>query len=694
MNYYNQDNSLNKAVMDSTNGADWSLTLSSLGPKIFVIRGDYFNKAIYEVSRDLVWLRWSEIGQRNLPSQLSLKNLSVLELYEDYLGRGGNHLKELWETDSDAPVQLRVLVISGCLKFQRFPTSIGRLNLLKKIVIVHGFNLTILPEEFCHLRSLEDLVLHACRQLSSLPTNFGDLRSLRSLDLSCCGKLSMMPDSFKKLMLLQYLNLESCHELILASEDFENITKLEYINLIRCSQLKELPRHLTNQACLRELYLAPSGRFIFMGGKMRLRELPINIGQLSRIQKISIGSELLTTLPTSLGDLSFLTNLQIGRCPNLESLPTSLGDLSSLTTLVIYDCSSLESLPTSLGDLPSLRNLSIVACKDLFSLPASLERLNLLEHLRIDACPINCLPSGLSNLKDIVLKGTQVCRISMSEDRYPRLESLELKENHHLTEIEAVPTTVRSIEMSDCKMLKKLRVPCDLVNLERLQISYCPELEELPSFAHSTSLREFELVYGCYRIQKIKGLENCTRLESLRVETCWEVPGIESLEGMEKLRVVELRASKGSVIERCIQTIEKWPDEISICMPAVPEASSIVDSLPLSPNLVLFHSLQIGPMSTLVKLPPSNGDALMLCCVINSVSSFNTLVPPQGIFFLKEGRWAWVGVYKSQNGNEFIIGTVKNDTCKVEKCLAVRGDKQKVVEAFHSWLPFLRKLGI
>ncbi|GLJ38485.1 hypothetical protein SUGI_0784190 [Cryptomeria japonica] len=134
-------------------------------------------------------------------------------------------------------------------------------------------------------------------------------------------------------MLLQYLDLESCYQLILTSDDFENNTKLEYINITTCIQLKELPRHLTNQDFLRELYLAPSTTNFIATGKTRLRELPINIGQLSRIQKMSIGSKLLTTFPTSLGDLPSLTTLENSFSSSLKFLRTTLGDLPSLTTL-------------------------------------------------------------------------------------------------------------------------------------------------------------------------------------------------------------------------------------------------------------------------------------------------------------------------------------------------------------------------
>ncbi|GLJ38063.1 hypothetical protein SUGI_0774780 [Cryptomeria japonica] len=777
---------VSEEIMDNTIGGDWSLAPSLLGPKIFVTRRDYFNKVIDGVSRELVWLRWFEIGQRNLPSWLSLKNLRVLEIYEQYDYEGEHHLEELWEADRDAPVQLRQLVISGCNKFQRFPNSIGRLNMLRKITIRRSYNLTRLPDEFCRLQSLEHLQLCDCNQLSSLPTSFGNLKNLRFLDLSHCRKLTMVPDSFKKLMRLQYLDLQSCDQLILMSEDFQNITKLEYINLNGCDKLEELPRHITNQASLRKLRL---------DWTVRLRELPINIGQLSKLQKMIIGgTELLTSLPTSLGELSSLTDLSFSHCASLESLPASLGKLSSLTDLLFFHCPSLEylpaslgnlssltymsigecpslhSLPTSLGNLPSLKNLTIDGCLKLESLPTSfgdlsslthlsiyccprlkclphsVERLNLLEYLEIEDCPVKVdfgaasLPIGLSNLKDIRLTDTEICRISISEDRYPRLESLFLF-NNPLTEIEALSKSVKSIELASCRMLKNIRVTCDLVNLEFLKIKSCPELEELPSFTRLTSLREFELLCSCYRIQKIEGLEYCTRLESLRVDTSWEVAGIESLERMEKLRRVELRGNKGSAIERCIQTIKKWPDEMQICMHTVPDASSLVDSF-LSLNVMVadsFSNRKFGSRPELVNMHSSDDDAIMLCFVINCVTPQMTpgltllgngdAVSLETLPELEKGRWAWIGVFTSQGrgrvwqtAEKFEIDEetdeqeyegedeqgdeqenegedVQDDEPEeeedeeeneLERGLVVSGEQQRVVEAFHFLLSILQ----
>ncbi|GLJ33565.1 hypothetical protein SUGI_0674930 [Cryptomeria japonica] len=643
-------------LMVKTNGGIWQLSPSLVGLKYLITSGNSFCEVMVEVSRELVWLRWFQIGQRNLPSGLSLKNLRVLELYEKndmFFKKAEHHLEKLWgETEGEAPVQLRELIISHCRNFQGFPKSIGHLKHLKKIVIIASWNVRSLPNEFCLLQSLEHLVFHC--PLLSLPNNFGNPSNLRYLNLADCS-FERLPVSLKNLMLLEYLNLEFCSLLEFTSEDLnfmENMTKLEFLSLSGCEELEDLPRHITTQASLRELYFSDTS----------LRELPNNIGQLSKMRKMDV-TVMSTSLPTSFGGLSSLTQLAIKSCPKLERLPDSFGGLPSLTILSIEDCSKLEGLPDSFGDLSSLTNLDIKRCPQLEILPESIGQLNNPLKLSICSCPISelnfgtaSLTFGPSKVKDIQLIETKVCMISFSEDCCPHLKSLSISDNHHLKEIEALPRNLESITLKDCEMLKNI-----------------------PSFAQLTSLRKFQL-FGCYGIEKIEGIENCTGLTELRVDTCWEVPGIESLEHMQNLKELEFRANKGSVIERCIQTIQKWPDEtITIFTRALPQAASVLVSL-VSPNLVIANSIsnqKINSHPQLVMKRSSNCEAFILCVVTNCLSSQMTMYIDNGwsrpsVIKLEKGRWAW------ENGGE---------EDKVEQGLVMSGEEQTVMVAFRSLLP-------
>lgn len=83
--------------------------------------------------------------------------MRVLQLREErYPWENRNRLEELWESENNAPVQLIDLLIYSCHAFQRFPGSIGCLRHLKKIA-AHDTGVESLPNEFCHLESLEQM---------------------------------------------------------------------------------------------------------------------------------------------------------------------------------------------------------------------------------------------------------------------------------------------------------------------------------------------------------------------------------------------------------------------------------------------------------------------------------------------------------------------------------------------------------
>ncbi|XP_059070409.1 disease resistance protein Roq1-like [Cryptomeria japonica] len=151
--------------------------------KLLVMRGDYFNQIINEV-----WLRWSEIGQRNLPPQHSLKNLRVLQLEGGYFGK--THLEELWEAESD-----------GC------------------------GDLILRSDDFQNITKLEFLDLSGCNQLEELPrpiTNqvflrefyLDDLQRLREIKIGQLSRLQKMPEIFAELLWKFVLFSSSFHSVL------------------------------------------------------------------------------------------------------------------------------------------------------------------------------------------------------------------------------------------------------------------------------------------------------------------------------------------------------------------------------------------------------------------------------------------------------------------------------------------------
>ncbi|GLJ47264.1 hypothetical protein SUGI_0998050 [Cryptomeria japonica] len=396
----------------------------SIGLKILVGTGHFFNQQNDALLKELVWLRCYKFQHSVIPSWFAMKNLRVLQFFDS------ERLEDLWNAEADAkswlqiPLELRELTIKNCRVFGGFPESIGQLTHLKEIrVIGKSSKMRSLPREFCLLQSLELLKLYRCENLSSLPSDFGKLTRLERLDLSYCPQLKMIPDSTRQLTLLQYLNLEGCWELTFKSENIdilEHMTKLEYLNVTGCWKLEELP--LPNGVSLRELYIKGT----------RLRELPSTIGQLSKLAMLEISSELLKTLPTCVGNLSSLLELKISSCPNLESLPSSLWNLSSLTKLEIASCEKLHSLPDSLGRL----NLSGQACR----------------------------------IKNLQITSTKLSKISIPEELCPCLVTLTLRYNRLLREVETLPKTLETVKIDHCDVLENITaiLVCERLSLEDL----------------------------------------------------------------------------------------------------------------------------------------------------------------------------------------------------------------------------------
>lgn len=180
------------------------------------------------------------------------------------------------------------------------------------------------------------------------------------------------------------------------------------------------------------------------------------------------------------------------KCPLLTSLPSSIGNLSRLIHLKIYGCEKLESLPESIRCLNILEYLNI-SYSGVKSFPEDFWHQTNLRTLNISFCPdmpLEFVSCSMSRLEHLSLKNTQVSRISISQASCPSLETLVLESNDHLMEIETLPLEVKSARLSRCKILKNISGIRNLVKLQELYIYGCPELDELPGLADLVSIEK------------------------------------------------------------------------------------------------------------------------------------------------------------------------------------------------------------
>ncbi|KAH9294300.1 hypothetical protein KI387_040493 [Taxus chinensis] len=224
------------------------LAASSLGLKIFDVRGDYVSHIIDKlVSKELVWLRCNDFaGHGNLPSQLSLKKLRVLEFRS--FGHG-HQLGELWEVDSDGSLcKLKTMWL--------YRTRVSKISIsedccptLETLNIGDNDNLTeieVVPMTVKNIRlencktvnnirgigglvNLEDLRILNCPELQELPS-FAELTSLRKFELAACYKIVKL-EGLEHCRSLEQLRAEIRWEI-------PGLQNLEHMERLRTVELK------------------------------------------------------------------------------------------------------------------------------------------------------------------------------------------------------------------------------------------------------------------------------------------------------------------------------------------------------------------------------------------------------------------------------------------------------------------------
>ncbi|XP_057839989.2 disease resistance protein RUN1 isoform X2 [Cryptomeria japonica] len=540
-----------------------------------------------------------------------------------------------------------------------------------------------------NLRILELIKAHCLVQL-------WDNSDLRELCIDEARKLQRIPNSIGRLQGLKCINISYCESLEDLPEEFCNLQSLEWLKLSHCSRLSSLPSRLGDLINLRYLDLEEF---------KKLQTLPDSFKQLRHLQHLNLhGCEELTLRSDMLESIGNLEYLNFEGCWKVEQLPNQITHQVCLRELHVKH-TSIREVPSDIGELRKLEVLDI-GSRFLTSLPYSLGNLSSLTRLELSNCKmLNCLPdfSGpLNMLKRISIYSTSVSTISISGDSCPSLEHIVLDNNDHLVDIQSLPTSVRRLEVSDCKTLKKATGLGGLANLQILWIESCPELNELPSFAELHSLKEIYIRY-CDEIVEIEGLEKSRSLETLEVvQTSWKSQGIQSLEGLEKLKRLVMVAENRSALRPCIQTIKKWPGEMVICGRAVSGAESALDSLSF-PTLSIVRSLEKTSLLNQWKVECRKmhaSDAAVVCFLVNSITDCRCWL--YNLYFsyfsgwtsmrLKEGKWVLVGVLR-QGCGDIVSATAEiwgGEGDEVERGILLVGEEGIVLETFtRLWTLFI-----
>ena len=226
-----------------------------------------------------------------------------------------------------------------------------------------------------HLRRLDLSDNHF--NYSEIPFGVGQLLRLRSLNLSDSAFAGQIPSELLALSNLVFLDLSANPMLQLQKPSLRNLVQnlahLKKLHLSEVNISSTIPHELANLSSLTTLFLRKCG----LHG-----EFPMNIFQLPslKILSVSYNPDLIGYLP-EFQETSPLKLLYLYGTSFSGELPTSIGRLGSLTELDISSCNFTGLVPSSLGHLPQLSYLDLSNNSFSGQIPSSMENLTQLTFL-------------------------------------------------------------------------------------------------------------------------------------------------------------------------------------------------------------------------------------------------------------------------------------------------------------------------
>ncbi|KAJ0860712.1 putative leucine-rich repeat domain superfamily [Helianthus annuus] len=396
-----------------------------------------------------------ELYVKNCPQLINvslqaLPSLKVLEIYRC----GDGVLRSLVQVASSV-TKLKIRDVSG-LTNEVWRGVIGYLKEVEGLSIWRCNEIKYLWESETEasklLVRLKELSLWECSGLVSLEEkevdeNFGSstLLSLRSLYVSNCDSIKHLccPNS------IESLEIRHCSVITDVYLPKEGGNKLKSLRIRYCDKLE---------------------------GKINNTSMPM-------LETILIwGWENVRSI-RELSNSTHLTSVDIIGCPHIVSLPEL--QLSNLTHLSISNSENLESLPK----LWNLTFLSISNCKRLVSLP-ELKNLTLLKDLKIRRCPgidvsihggrwppklcslgIGGLKKPISEWGDLNFP-TSLVHLTL----YGELQVRNFSQLSHL-----FPSSLTTLRIFEFDNLESVSMGLQhLTSLQRLDIWYCPKVNDLP----------------------------------------------------------------------------------------------------------------------------------------------------------------------------------------------------------------------
>lgn len=229
--------------------------------------------------------------------------------------------------------------------------------------------------------------------MPTVPVVLANLSSLRVLNLLSCGLRGEFPIDIFNLPRLQFLNLHYNVNLSGRFPEFPHNSALKSLVLTETNFSGELPSSLGNLKFLSELSL---GTCNFWGS------IPSTLGNLTQLITLDLSWNMFQNGPPSLVKLTHLTWLGIAGIRMTGSIPPSPGNLVQLTELHLHDNLFTGEIPRSFYNLTHLIQLTLDGNKLTGQMPSEISWLTHLQYLDLSCNKLNGpTPSSFSQLKNL-----------------------------------------------------------------------------------------------------------------------------------------------------------------------------------------------------------------------------------------------------------------------------------------------------
>ncbi|KAJ4723727.1 Disease resistance protein (TIR-NBS-LRR class) family [Melia azedarach] len=368
----------------------------------------------------------------------------------------------------------------------------------------HGYPLKTLPMRF-NPENLIDLNLPYSK-VEQLWYRKKKAYELKSIDLHHSQYLVRIPDS-SEIPKLERLNLLNCTKLPYISSSIQNFNYLGVLSLEGCTKFPQISGNVTTLNLI----------------ETAIEEVPSSVENLTNLKMLNLRfCERLKTVSSSICKLKSLCDLELGRCPKLESFPEILEKMERLKYIGLK-CTKIRELPSSIENVEGLQRLILTDCSELNSLPQELWSLKSLKLIHGERSAISQLPSSfrdlhrmtavyrkyqqdigcLSSLEVLNLKGNNFVSLPSSMKQLSRLKELRLRNCSMLESLPELPPCIVEFDAANCEQLQSL-----------------PELPSRPEDElHASILEKLETLCKQSQYDVMKGMElavlefsNCMKL--------------------------------------------------------------------------------------------------------------------------------------------------------------------------------------